>query len=68
MTAAREKRSIRIIKRNELERIDEQPAPPAIRAKTESQSRREIVATIASWIEERRQMMRTLPRFNNSAF
>ena len=65
MIRAAEKRSIRIIKRQELELLELQTAGPPNHSKTENQSRREIVQAIASWIEERREMKKALPRLRS---
>jgi hypothetical protein len=60
------KHSIGIIKRQERALHNEHAAVPLNQLKTESQSRREIVETIASWIEERRSAIKALPRFKSS--
>jgi len=67
MTAAA-KPSIRIIKRKERELLAGQSVAPANHLKTENQSRRELVQTIASWIEKRREMMKGFPRSKGSVF
>lgn len=65
---ANEKPSIRVIKRSERELIKEQDAPRSSELKTDRQARREMVATIASWIEERREMIKNPPPFSNPTF
>ncbi|HEV7395439.1 MAG TPA: hypothetical protein VGN86_02915 [Pyrinomonadaceae bacterium] len=66
MTTNPGKRSIRIVKRNETEPLNEESAPTPTQLKTENQSRREMVETITSWIHDRREMMKTLPDLRNS--
>jgi hypothetical protein len=66
MTAKKEKASIRVIKRNERELRKEQTAVQSSELKTDSQARREMVATIVSWIEERRELMKNPPQWSNT--
>jgi hypothetical protein len=47
-------RSIKIVKRNQREVLAERPEEPA---QTESQLRRKMVKTLASWIVDRRKSM-----------
>jgi hypothetical protein len=47
-------RSIRLIKRAHRESLDDRETPVA-RVKTESQTKREWLKTIESWIEEQRE-------------
>ena len=65
MIAKKENPSIRVIKRSDRELLKEQPGAQSSELKTDSQARREMVATIVSWIEERRQMMKNPPAFSN---
>ncbi len=58
MTTAARKPSIRIIKRNERELISAEPSAQADQVKTESQAKRELVATVTSWIRERQERAR----------
>jgi hypothetical protein len=68
MSANNEKASIRVIKRSERELHKEQAAARPSELKTDNQARREMVATIVSWIEERREMMKNPPPFSNPTF
>lgn len=68
MTAKKEKASIRVIKRSERELRKEQAAAQSSELKTDNQAKRQMVATIVSWIEERREMMKNPPQFSNPTF
>ncbi len=66
MRTAGIKQSIRIIKRNERELFEEQSASPKSHLKTDVQSRRELIATISSWIDERRETMKSFSESKSS--
>jgi hypothetical protein len=55
-------RTIKIVKREERETLDEEREKSDARLKTEIQIRREILQTVTSWIERQREAKKELFR------
>jgi len=52
----KKKKPIKVVKKKERELHEQRGEVKSMDTKTENQTRREIVGTIASWIEETREM------------